>query len=160
MAGTVVCAIDPGLEGGIALYDWAGQLQALDMPTVGEKARRQVNAAALAHLLRSAPVSHGVIERASSMPRQGVAGVFRYGAAYGSCLGVLGALEISVHTVSPSVWKRDMGLDPSKENSRLRIISLFPEHEKMFARKRDHNRAEAALLAVWYIRHRLLRGEE
>ena len=67
--------------------------------------------------------------------------------AYGQCLGIVEALFIPIETVAPSVWKKAMQLNTSKENSRLRAIEMFPKFEHFFTRKRDHNRAEAALLA-------------
>ena len=88
-----------------------------------------------------------LIERVHAMPRQGLGSTFRFGQAYGSLLGILAALQIRVVTVSPITWKKHFKLPADKELSRrvaLRTFAKTPEH---FARKRDHNRAEAALMA-------------
>jgi crossover junction endodeoxyribonuclease RuvC len=90
-----------------------------------------------------------IVERVASMPGQGVSSTFKFGAAHGAVLGVLAALQIPTHLVSPTVWKRHFRLDRDKEKSRalaLRVFAKLPEH---FARKRDHGPAEAALLALY-----------
>jgi len=77
---------------------------------------------------------------------QGVVSVFRFGAAYGAAIGVISALAIPLHLVSPARWKRHYGLDADKERSRARAIQFWPA-SRHFTRKKDHGRAEAALLA-------------
>ena len=52
---------------------------------------------------------------------------------------------------SPSRWKRYYGLNRDGEASRRRALGLFPASAASFARKKDHHRAEAALLARWAV---------
>lgn len=73
--------------------------------------------------------------------------MFRFGRAYGASLGVLAALRVPTHLVSATKWKRLFGLDADKEKSRPLALRLWPDRSDLFGRKRDHNRAEAALLA-------------
>ena len=155
----IVAAIDPGLNGGVAILTSAGELEAFDIPTVGEKANRRVVGATLARRFVEANVTHAVIEQVSAMPKQGVTSAFRFGTAYGQCLGIIEALWLPLTVVHSSKWKKQAGLDSSKENSRLKAIETFPKCEQFFTRKRDHNRAEAALLADWYWRRETRRGE-
>ncbi len=49
--------------------------------------------------------------------------------------------------VTAAVWKRSMGLDSSKPASLDKARLLFPTAE--LARVKDHNRAEACLLAEY-----------
>lgn len=102
--------IDPGLRGGIAALDALGQVVGTwPMPVAGG----EVHAAGLADLLRSlrcrdagqdlGPV---VLEKVASMPKQGVASTFRFGAGWGMVRGVLAALGLSVVLVPPTVWKK------------------------------------------------------
>lgn len=50
--------------------------------------------------------------------------------------------------VYPQVWKRHFNLlKKDKDHSRLLAIELFPELENKLSRKKDHNRAEALLIA-------------
>jgi crossover junction endodeoxyribonuclease RuvC len=53
--------------------------------------------------------------------------------------------------IAPPVWKRAAGIAPGKENkdsARAKAIARWPSHAEMFARKKDIDRAEAALIAV------------
>ena len=45
-----------------------------------------------------------------------------------------------------------MRLDNDAETSRARAIETWPAQAELFARKRDHNRAEAALLALYALK--------
>jgi hypothetical protein len=87
-----------------------------------------------------------VIEKAQAMPKQGVSSTFKYGTAYGALCAVTALCEIPTHLVSPRRWKTYFALDSDKERSRALAIRLWPGCG-LFERKRDHGRAEAALLA-------------
>ncbi len=83
------------------------------------------------------------------MPKQGVTSTFKFGRSSGTTIGVLECLGLSIRYVSPTRWKRRYRLDSGGENSRRRALDLFPDSAAFFARKKDHNRAEAALIARW-----------
>ena len=60
----------------------------------------------------------------------------------------LGALKVPMILVTPQKWKRHFRLIGSdKEASRTMALRLFPACAEHFQRKKDHGRAEAALLA-------------
>jgi crossover junction endodeoxyribonuclease RuvC len=61
--------------------------------------------------------------------------------------GVVAASGVPLHLVSPSKWKRLFGLDADKERSRALALRLWPARSDLFGPKKDHGRAEAALLA-------------
>jgi len=102
--------IDPGLRGGIAALDARGQaVGTWPMPVAGG----EVHAAGLADLLRSLrcrdagqDIGPVVLEKVASMPKQGVASTFTFGAGWGMVRGVCAALGISVVLVPPTVWKK------------------------------------------------------
>ena len=147
-----VIAFDPGLSGGIATLSASGELLAChDLPTLGEGTQRRIDAANLAAMLRPHLPARAVIEAVSAMPGQGVSSMFRFGQALGTIAGVCGAMGLPVQWVSPAKWKREAGLDATAERSRGRAIETWPQQAGLFARKKDHNRAEAALLALWAI---------
>src|SRR3546814_19223997 len=110
MAGyvvTVLAGFDPGATGAVALLDDEGHLiEVHDMPYVDG----HVLTPQLAAIVSSAGVGHALVERAQSMPGQGVASVCRYGAGYGVILGVLGALEVPTEFLTPAGWQRAAGL--------------------------------------------------
>jgi hypothetical protein len=51
--------------------------------------------------------------------------------------------------VEPSKWKRAFHLNSDKEASRQLQIGLFPHAHDRLSLKRDHQRAEATLLALF-----------
>lgn len=51
-------------------------------------------------------------------------------------------------TVHPSAWKRAMLVPAEKRAAKRRATQLFG-HDKGWPREKDHNRAEAAMLALW-----------
>lgn len=51
--------------------------------------------------------------------------------------------------MAPTSWKRAVGLSlASKDASRSEAIRRWPQHAALFARVKDDDRAEAALIAV------------
>jgi hypothetical protein len=62
--------------------------------------------------------------------------------------------------VEPSVWKRRHKLrGKDKEGARQLAAQLFPSAHHLLARKKDHGRAEAALIALSADFIRVPRGE-
>lgn len=156
-AERIIVAFDPGLSGACAMISVSPQsgrilqAQVFDLPTMGAGSRRVLNGSELAAHLRY--TDHAVVENVHAMPKQGVSGVFRFGTAFGQILGVLQALMISYELVEPAKWKREMRLPGGKgkgEASRQRALQLYPRLSKDLSRKKDHNRAEALLLALWW----------
>ncbi|MDA8110245.1 MAG: crossover junction endodeoxyribonuclease [Betaproteobacteria bacterium] len=150
----LLIGVDPGLSGALAALDRNGLRGVADMPTMAAgkgtgKVKAQVNPAALAELLREwcdpQDAVLAVLERVGAMPGQGVASVFSLGDSFGCLRGVLAAKRIPVHVVAPGVWKKAYSLGSHKEQARARAIELYPQAS--LARKRDHGRAEAILLA-------------
>jgi hypothetical protein len=137
-----ILGIDPGVTGGIACLYPDGTIVAEDIPTAGGC----VDVDTLARRIRELAPRLAIIEKAQAMPKQGVVSVFRYGAAFGALCAVTAICEISTHLVSPRKWKTHFGLDADKEKSRALAIRLWPG-AGCFARKKDHGRSEAALLA-------------
>ena len=82
------------------------------------------------------------------MPDQGVSGVFAFGKSYGILLGVLAALGISTHIVSPQKWKGFFALGREKDQSRELAQRMWPAAP--LGLKKHHNRAESLLLAKFY----------
>ncbi len=149
-----VLSCDPGLSGSIAVLDELADIVAcFDVPTIGDGVQRRVDAANLADAIREhTPYAFAVVEQVSARPGNGVSSMFRFGQAYGTILGTIGALAIPVRHVSPARWKKALGLNSDGEASRARAIETWPAHADMFARKRDHNRAEAALLGLYALK--------
>ncbi len=144
---TIIMGIDPGISGAIAFFFpmVPSRISVDDVPVAGG----EINTPELARMIRIHRPTLAVIERVHSMPHQGVSSSFNFGRSYGDVRGVVGAMEIPLHFVTPQKWKRHFGLSSDKEQSRLRAINLFPSVADSFRLKKHDGRAEAALIALY-----------
>ena len=147
MSRSTIIGIDPGLSGAIAFFDphQRDRVEVFDLPNVAGV----IDGRNLRGIVQRFSPNRAVLEDVHSMPKQGVASTFKFGRAFGTTIGVLECLGLSTTYVSPSKWKRHYGLDSDAEKSRRRALDLFPQSVDLFSRKKDHNRAEAALIARW-----------
>jgi len=145
-----ILGIDPGLHGAWAIVGPTMRITDIDdLPIIGAGKQTRLDGGAMADHWRCLDVSLAVIEAVHSMPRQGVSSSFKFGYACGQILGVIEGLNIPVEFVTPQMWKKHFRLSADKEDARKRAIETFPHDRASFARKRDHGRAEAALIALW-----------
>jgi crossover junction endodeoxyribonuclease RuvC len=158
MSVMIALGIDPGIRGGLAVvdnHDGVGRLlDAIDIPVLGGGARERVDVAAMRDwILRHQP-SFALIERAQAMPRQGASSGFKYGRATGALEAAVTLCLVPLEIVEPTAWKRFWKLPPKdKEHGRQRALQLFPAAHTLLARKLDHGRAEAALIALYGLRN-------
>jgi Holliday junction resolvasome RuvABC endonuclease subunit len=149
-----VLGVDPGVRGGLAvieLNDGAAPLlvDAADIPTVGTGAKERVDVLALRTWIQMHRPDRAGIERGQAMPRQGASSGFKYGRGCGALEAVLACCKIPLELVEPSVWKRARHLrGGDKESARQLALQIFPAAHALFARRKDHHRAEAALIAL------------
>ena len=150
-----VLGVDPGIRGGLAVVeipDGAAPVlvECIDIPVVGTGAKERVDVAAVRNFIdRHKPV-RALIERAQAMPKQGASSGFKYGRAVGAIEAAITLCSIPVEIVEPSVWKRFWKLPgKDKEGSRQQALQLFPAAHAALARKKDHGRAEASLIALY-----------
>lgn len=150
--------IDPGVTGALAVFTpEAGVAVIADTPNlqqrIGKMNATVVNAEAFAGLfiglVNLYAVTRVCIEDVHTMPSQGVVTSGRLMEAFGIAKGLTVGLELELVLVRPSEWKPAMGLSREKQESLVLARRLFPMQGHMLARAKDHNRAEAALLA-WY----------
>lgn len=143
----MILGIDPGLDGGIAIIS-GSQIELLETIPTEKKTgfiKRQVDAQKLSNILRVYPDIVCYLEKVASRPGQGVGSVFSFGDTYGAIRGVLGALNIPTYYVSPQKWKKELKIS-SKEDSLKASQDLFGG---LKFRKKDHNIAEALLIAYY-----------
>jgi crossover junction endodeoxyribonuclease RuvC len=145
-----ILGVDPGLTGALALHR-DGEWILLDMPIAGDAKHHEINGAEICRWLREYQPDHAFIEFASARPGQGVTGMFRFGAAYGAMKMALSACGVPYTVVTPQKWKKAVGVraGADKEASRQRALQLFPGEATNLARKKDHARADAMLLAYF-----------
>ncbi len=146
----VYCGIDPGLTGAIALYDPSiNWLELHDCPSYKLNGKGFILLSEVINVLQSVSITGCVVEKSQAMPKQGVSSMFSYGVGYGSYLGILATLQISHSKVSPQEWKKVLRVPSDKDGARARASEILPAHSGLWARKKDHGRAEAALLAYF-----------
>ena len=92
------------------------------------------------------------------MPKNGSIAGFQLGQAAGQIEGVLAALGVTIHLIPSKSWKRHWGAPAAKmtdaqrkEWARQRALQLWPGLAASMARKKDHGRAEAALIGSYGI---------
>lgn len=170
----IIIGIDPGLTGAMALLTAAGLQDCLDIPvmqrgTGAGSVKNQVNAAALDEILRSWSADHDkneimvMIENQRPMPAvretpgqgkgfritQGSASIFSLGLTAGMIEGVVVARGLRHELVEPAEWKKALKLSAKgadkKAVARAMATRLYPNAP--LHRVKDHNRAEAILIA-------------
>ena len=147
--------VDPGIHGGLAIVAVENGaaprlIEAIDIPVIGTNAKERVDAIAIRVWISKHDVQHAFIERAQAMPRQGSSSGFKYGRAVGAIEATIALSGIPVTIVEPSVWKRFHKLPgKEKEASRQRALEIFPASHALLARKLDHGKAEASLIALY-----------
>ena len=155
----IVCGIDPGMGGALAVISngtYCGKpiswvIDTCCMPTMGEKTKRLVDGNAVRRFIVERDVEFVVIEQVGAMPGQGTASMFRFGVAFGQVIGIIQGLGLPHAFVTPQTWKKAMGLSKDKTLSRRRAIERLPGAAEQFQRVKDADRAEAALLALYWL---------
>lgn len=159
--------IDPGLRGAAAVIETGPRrislLAAFDFQTFtpsGTDAQNRIDAQKLiAAIVQWMPFDGATIELVGAMPSipdkdgkrrdMGTASVFKFGRAVGAIEACVMGCGIRPLWVMPGVWKRHFGISADKAVSRALAIQYFGEPH--FARVKDGNRAEAALIARYHV---------
>ena len=155
----LVIGIDPGITGSICFFEDGRIIDLIEMPNMadGKKQKKQVNGAQIYNeiLLRTKNVEKKnikvVIEHVSAMPGQGVTSMFNFGQSFGVLKGICSAMQLSMHFVRPAKWKKYFNLiNAEKDASRTKAIEIFPYISNQLSRKKDANKADAALIASFF----------
>jgi len=155
--------IDPGKKGAIAvLHQDRRTVIWLDMPVTPAG---EIDVKSIYEFLQPfAPENYiCMLERAQSMPKQGVVGVFTYGVGYGKVKACLELLGIKYNEIHPKNWKKEFKLlGKTKEDSVETARKLFSWHSSSYKTPRGRlldGRAEALLLAEHGRRNIMRSGE-
>lgn len=145
--------IDPGASGAVAVVDRHGE-EAFTWPAPADPGGW---GGLLAEVVASYPLALAAVEKVGAHPGQGVVSMFTFGAHYGAALGALEALGVPLLLVSPQRWQKAL-LDPGGGDTKARSLATarrrFPALD--LARKKDHGRADAALLSLYARREGLI----
>ncbi|MEE7545748.1 hypothetical protein HF319_00650 [Xanthomonas sp. Kuri4-1] len=158
----VTFGIDPGMSGAIATLIDGAAGPILDMPCMQVGNKEEVDARAIAVFVRQVRAAHpgavfeGTVERVRAMPpkgdrRPGAQSSMNFGESYAKAKAVLEVMGVPFSLAEPASWKRHFGLIGSDKNaSRLLAIRRFPAAAPQLQRKKDADRAEALLMALWH----------
>tara|TARA_Y100000590_G_scaffold431528_1_gene546420 strand:- start:402 stop:893 length:492 start_codon:yes stop_codon:yes gene_type:complete len=154
-----IIGIDPGISGAICFFENGKIIDAIEMPSMseGKKNKKQVNGNQLFNEIKSriSEIKDGhvcvVVEHVTAMPGQGVTSMFNFGQSFGVIKGICSAMQLPIHFVRPTKWKKYFNLiNTSKDASRSRAIEIFPKVSDKLKRKKDSNKADAILIASYY----------
>ena len=150
-----VLGIDPGISGGLAIVEITDRaapvlVECIDIPVVGTGAKERVDVTAICKFIDRHKPIRAPIERAQAMPKQGASSGFKYGRAVGAIEAAITLCAVPVEIIEPSAWKKFWKLPgKDKESGRQKALQLFRAAHAALARKKDHGRAEASLIALY-----------
>jgi crossover junction endodeoxyribonuclease RuvC len=141
-------SIDPGITGALALIVDGHLQDVVDMPV----ADGSINGNLLSSYLKAWNPDTVVLEGVHCNGQNGSKANWSMGHCMGTIEGVCSALSHPLVKMSPQAWKRLSGLiGKDKEAGRNMALQLFPALAPKFMRRKDHNRAEAALIGRSYV---------
>lgn len=156
----VFIGVDPGLGGAIARIYPGGPAQVWDIESSQRSPKkRQVDPYRFRELIAEAVSAHDrndvmiLVEDVHAMPAQGVSSTFGLGLTCGIIEGVIASMRLPMELVRPNDWKKGVGLPKAtdkkagKEIARTFAIRWYPDLADQMGRVKDHNRAEALLIA-------------
>lgn len=138
----MIIGIDPGKSGGIAFRAGA-DTWVISMPDSPVEIAREIHSNAREH-----SQCRCYLERVHAMPKNGSISGFKLGQNFGSLLGVLATLRISVELVPPQTWQKAMNClsQGDKKVTKRKALELFPDI------KVTHSTADALLICEYGFR--------
>ena len=153
----IIIGIDPGINGAISVIENKKIIEVYDTPTMidGKKNKRQINGAQVTNIFKERLNGEKevvvVVEHVNAMPGQGVTSMFNFGQSFGVIKGICAALNLPIYFVRPTKWKKYFNLiKTNKDASRTKVIEVYPEISSKLHRKKDSNRADAILIALYF----------
>ena len=153
----IIIGIDPGINGAISIIENKKIIEVYDTPTMidGKKNKRQINGAQVTNIFKERLNGEKevvvVVEHVNAMPGQGVTSMFNFGQSFGVIKGICAALNLPIYFVRPSKWKKHFNLiKTNKDASGTKVIEVYPEISSKLHRKKDSNRADAILIALYF----------
>lgn len=150
-----ILGVDPGCYGALACMEGGRILSVHDMPILkvrrGKSDKAEVDGHSLRDLVQAAQANILIVEQVGGMTGQSASAAFNFGRAAGAVEYTGTALGLRVERVAPITWKKALKINPGKDGSRFAAMRLWPAMAHLFSRKKDDGRAEAALIAHWFM---------
>ena len=139
-----IVGIDPGTTGALAMHDAGVLVKVFDLPVFDGR----TDGAGLSDLLRELGPDAVYLENTQAMPKNGSIASYSLGLNTGIVVGVVQALSYPLIRVRPAEWKRKMGVTKMDKNAIRGVVrEIYAPQAPLFARVKDHNRAEAVLIS-------------
>lgn len=163
----IAVGIDLGTYGAMAMTDHNSMMAVADLPIIDVEGDKRISGRGMLDILREwvPPGEPCILVVENVRPRPSPRGTTMH--SEGQLMRFRGSVEAMsdiagqpITWAHPQTWKRHYGLinkagpdkltpPEVKEASRQKALVLFPRMAPALARKMDHNRAEALLLAHW-----------
>jgi len=144
-----ILAIDPGLSGAVVRFSGvSGMIEA-------KRDFKRLADLSCAITELSPGCAFCVLELVASRTAQGVKSIFSFGRATGVAFGTLYTTHLrdKIYEIPPQVWKRFWrtmaDVQTPEVDSRAVVAQVFPQHSELVRRAKDHNTADAILLAAY-----------
>lgn len=147
-----IMGVDPGVTGAWALIVDRQLTHVDDLVVTSIGSTNQIDAGEFREVLRWTQPDAVVIEDNRANGVNGSKANYSMGLSMGIILGVATGAGFSIGRVRPVDWQRTVGLSgvpaaQRKDAHRARARELWPDEADRFKLKKDHNRADAALIA-------------
>ena len=144
---TSIVAFDPGVTGGMAWLIDAELRRVEPMPVFDSR----VDGRSVADFIADCKPDIVVVELTQPMPKNGCIAGFKLGYNTGVLEGVISTLRHPIVRMTPSVWKKEMGLlKKDKQASLLLAKETWPLYHYTFKHAKQDGLAEAALIGLAY----------
>lgn len=140
---SILIAIDPGKNGGLAYQRSGEPLQVASMPDTAHDLARL-----LTYIVGPFAESDCVVERVHSMPHDSGRAAFSFGENFGMIQGALAALGIPYRFVTPQQWQRKIGALPADKPGRKRAIKAWVQQRNPNLKITLKTADAAAMLSV------------
>ena len=135
MKKDLILANDPGAKGAIVLFtDQAKIYKIIQTPSYKEKTTtgktsNHVDGIEIVRILKPYKdrIKFAILEKVTSMPKQGVKSMFTFGGNFRVIEGILNAWEIPVHFVKPKEWQNFVGYQNINEKDTKAKSRLLAE---------------------------------
>lgn len=154
----IAVGIDLGVSGAMAALDPARGMRLWDLPIVADPdTGKRLDARAFLELLRYAiPANETGVVMAENVHVMRVAGRAMSHSTESTLVGLRYAVHalvdvarVPMRLVQPQAWKKHYGIKADKTGQQARdmVVRLYPHAAGQVKRVKDHNRAEAVLIA-------------
>ncbi len=144
-----VIACDVGKKGAFALLGVDNPV-ADKMPLIGT----EIDCKAIAQMLAKVKPDIVVIEKVHSMPKQGVASMFKFGTNYGLLRGIVEGMGIPCVLVTPQTWKKVLNGTKKDKEAAIQFVRMKYPTIKLIptgCRVPHDGIADAVCIGDWYI---------